>query len=243
MSVLRNFKYPIFIGVGVIAAGTIFYSVRSGVNAKHTRGAIERREVYRDGEVKAADVNANPGSAPVATQALMESKEFKALAKNAAFQELMASQSFQMMAQNTQFLSLLRDDSFRSLAQNGAFVQYLQNPAMAELVHWMTSNSAANLSAQGLTDHLNASLSAANAQELMKNEMFQNLFHNDAFLSLIKLDSNVQGLANMLRMDSFAGLTQNSQFQTMLSQSAFQNAMMQGAAANLSSQLSMGLRQ
>src|ERR1700739_830853 len=74
MNTLRNLKYPIFIGAGLVAAGTMFYFVHSGVNSQHTQGAIGQRAVYRDTQVNASDVNANPGSAPVATKALMETK-------------------------------------------------------------------------------------------------------------------------------------------------------------------------
>lgn len=240
MSTLQRFKLPIFIGLCVIAAAGIIYTVRYGVNAQHVKGAIGQRDVYRDGEVKSADVNAT-GSAPVATKALMETKEFKALEKNAAFQELMANPSFQALAKSSQFLSMLGNDAFLNMARNSLFVRYLQNPAMAELSQWMSLQNAASLHSLEMNQRLNASLSAANAQELIKNQMFQNLFKNDAFLSLIT-NSNVQALSNLMRMDAFSSLSQNSQFQQLLSQSAFQNAMMQGAAQSLSSQMSMGMR-
>jgi len=236
MSALQRTRFAIFIGLGVIAAAGIFYTVRSGVNAQHTKGAIGQRDVYRDGEVKAADVNANPGSAPVATQALMATKEFKALEKNAAFQELMANPSFQALSRNSQFLSMLGNDAFLNMARNSLFVHYLQNPAMAELSQWMSLQNAASLHSLEMTQRLNASLSEASAQELIKNQMFQNLFRNDAFLALMR-DSNFQALSNLVRMDAFSSLSQSSQFQQLLSQSAFQNAMMQGAAQNLSSQM------
>ena len=48
-------------------------------------------------QVNSADV-ATPGSAPVATQAILESSEFKSLAKNQAFQELMANSDFNALS-------------------------------------------------------------------------------------------------------------------------------------------------
>jgi hypothetical protein len=236
MSSLRKFRYPIFIGAGVIAAGALFYFVRAGVNFQHTQGAIGQREVYRDGQVNASDVQANPGSAPVATKALLETKEFKALEKNQAFQELMANASFQMLARNAQFLEVMHSEAFLQMAQNGLFQHYMSHPAMAELAQWMARNSA-QLQTAALTERLNASLSAANAQELEKNQMFQRLFRNEAFQGLMARSESAQALSNGLMLRSFAGLAQNGSFQSLIARSSFQNALLQGSAANLSSEM------
>ena len=83
-------------------------------------GAIGKREVYRDGQVASADVG-TPGAAPVAVKAVLESGEFKALAKNPAFQEMIKSDTFAQLSINAAFVGLLADASFRSLAQTQAF--------------------------------------------------------------------------------------------------------------------------
>ncbi len=94
MTSLRKWRFPILIGSGLIAAGVLFYFSKTHVSSDKTQGAIGKRDVYRDGQVNSADV-ATPGSAPVATQAILESSEFKSLAKNPAFQELMKNQCVQ----------------------------------------------------------------------------------------------------------------------------------------------------
>src|ERR1700728_5513796 len=93
MTSLRKWRFPILIGSGLIAAGILFYFSNAHVSSDKTQGAIGQRDVYRDGQVNSADV-ATPGSAPVATTAILESSQFKSLAKNQAFQELMKDQSF-----------------------------------------------------------------------------------------------------------------------------------------------------
>jgi hypothetical protein len=229
MSALRKYRYPIFIGAGVIAAGAIFYFAEH-VSSEQTRGAIGQREVYRDGKVNAADVKANPGSAPVAMKALLESKEFKALEKNPAFQELLASSSFQTLAQNTHFINLLQNEGFLQLARNESFKQYLSSGAMNQLMQ-QSQNS------QPRDADLTASLIRQNAQQLASNQAFMGLMRLNSFLALAQNQSNVQALVNMMQMQSFASLSQNTQFTSLLSQASFQNALLQGSAANLSSQL------
>ncbi len=229
MSALRNFRYPIFIGAGVIAAGAIFYFAEH-VSSEQTMGAIGQREVYRDGQVSAADVKANPGSAPVAMKALLESKEFKALEKNPAFQELMASSSFQTLAQNTNFVHLLQNEGFLQLARNESFAHFLSSGAMSQLMQ-QSQNS------QPRDADLTASLAMANAQQLATNQAFLGLIHQTSFLALAQNQSNVQALVHMMQMPSFASLSQNMQFTSLMSQASFQNALLQGSAANLSSQL------
>jgi hypothetical protein len=242
MNTLRTYKYPIFIGTGLVAAGAMFYFIHSGVNSQHTQGAIGQREVYRDTQVNASDVNANPGSAPVATKALMETKEFKALEKNAAFQDLMRDSSFQSLSQNVRMYDLMHNEAFLTLAQNGLFVHFMQQPAMADLAQWMSAQSAAQLQTPALTEHLNAALTAANAQSLMKNDLMRDLFKNDAFQGLMRTFQSSQSLIHMLNQGSFQSLMRDSNFQGLMMQSSFQNAMIHGAAANLSSQLASGMQ-
>src|ERR1700678_3585297 len=120
MSSLRKWRFPILIGSGLIAAGVLFYFSSSHVSSDKTQGAIGKRDVYRDGQVDSADVAA-PGSAPVATQAILESSEFKSLAKDHAFQELVNSSEFTALARYKAFGLLLSNPDFRLLALNPEF--------------------------------------------------------------------------------------------------------------------------
>jgi len=74
MNTYRKLRFPILIGAGVIAAGGLLYFSTARINSQHTLGAIGKRDVYRDAQVNASDVKATPGTAPVATQVLLESK-------------------------------------------------------------------------------------------------------------------------------------------------------------------------
>jgi hypothetical protein len=94
MTTFRKLRFPILIGSGILAAAGLIYFANGRINSDKTQGAIGKRDVYRDGQVDAATVGATPGAAPVAMQAILDSKEFKSLAKNQAFQELMASHEF-----------------------------------------------------------------------------------------------------------------------------------------------------
>src|SRR5579859_3525553 len=98
MTSLRRWRFPVLIGGGIVAAGTLFYLAGGHVNSLATQGTIAHRDVYRDGDVK-VDVG-TPGAAPVAVQAVLQSKDFQKLAKNQAFQGLMNNQAFQVVALN-----------------------------------------------------------------------------------------------------------------------------------------------
>src|ERR1700733_6593614 len=125
MTSLRKWRFPILIGSGLIAAGILFYFSTTHVGSDKTQGAIGKRDVYRDGQVNSADV-ATPGSAPVATQAILESSEFKALAKNQAFQELKSNSDFSALSSNVNFQAVMRNANFLMLARQQGF---------ADLVH------------------------------------------------------------------------------------------------------------
>ena len=101
MTKFRKWRFPILIGSGILTAAALIYFANGRVNSEKTQGAIGKRDVYRDGQVDAASVGATPGTAPVAMQAILDSKEFKALAKNQAFQSLMASHEFQAAGEET----------------------------------------------------------------------------------------------------------------------------------------------
>src|SRR6202046_5718477 len=117
MTSLRKWRFPILIGSGLIAAGILFYFSNAHVSSDKTQGAIGQRDVYRDGQVNSADV-ATPGSAPVATDAILQSSEFKSLAKNPAFQELLRADAFNQLSRSSNFVGLLNNSEFRSSMQN-----------------------------------------------------------------------------------------------------------------------------
>jgi len=125
MTTFRKLRFPILIGSGILAAAGLIYFANGRINSDKTQGAIGKRDVYRDGQVDAATVGATPGAAPVAMQAILDSKEFKSLAKNQAFQELMASHEFQAVARDQAFVNLLSNSDFRQMAQNTAFAQLI----------------------------------------------------------------------------------------------------------------------
>src|ERR1700685_1284482 len=122
MTSLRKWRFPILIGSGLIAAGILFYFSNAHVSSDKTQGAIGQRDVYRDGQVNSADV-ATPGSAPVATTAILESSEYKSLVKDQAFQELLKDGTFERLAQDQSFRQLLSDASFPQMIRSGLFLR------------------------------------------------------------------------------------------------------------------------
>ena len=136
MNSLRKWRFPILIGGGLIAAGILFYFSSTHVSSDKTQGAIGKRDVYRDGQVASADV-ATPGSAPVATQAILASSEFKELAKNPAFQQLLHDSAFNELTQRnnafvgllalTEFRMAVRDLHFAGLVHSATFQLALKN--------------------------------------------------------------------------------------------------------------------
>ena len=221
MTTLRKWRFPILIGAGLIAAGTLFYVSNYRVNPENTQGAIGKREVYRDGQVASADVG-TPGAAPVAVKAVLESGEFKALAKNPAFQEVLKSASFAHLSADPAFVSLLANGSFRSLAQNQAFAAMIQSSAVQGEGggggHGRTGLNFAGLEQNAQYSGL---IHSAAFQELNSNRAFSQLVQQPAFVSL-------------LVRDSFQRMMANSQFGLLASQASFQNALLSGNAANLS---------
>lgn len=248
MSSLRRFRFPIFIGAGVITAGVLVYMTSSHINPRLTQGAIGKREVLRDAQVNAADVKASPGSAPVAASVLLQSKEFKTLAKNQAFHNLLSSPAFASIAQNSQFLLLLQNADFLQMLNNAAFEQLLNNGALSQVVQQIhnelssgISQNLANGSVQFSAQTLSA-LNANSAQQLATNQAFQNLMYNANFLAFMSNQLNSQALAS-LTSNNFAGLLANSQFLSLLNQSAFLSALQSGSAASLAAGLQQGLAQ
>ena len=111
---LRQWRFPILIGSGLLAAGILFYFANTHLSTDKTQGAIGKRDVYREGQVNSADV-AQPGTAPVATQAILESSEFKELAKNPAFVSALKDGSLAMALKSPAFTSALQQASVHEL--------------------------------------------------------------------------------------------------------------------------------
>jgi hypothetical protein len=195
MTTLRKWRFPILIGSGILAAAGLIYFANGRINSDKTQGAIGKRDVYRDGQVDAATVGATPGTAPVAMQAILDSKEFKSLAKNQAFQELMASHEFQAVARDQAFVNLLSNSDFRQMSQNTAFAQLMQHSEFRQEL---------GKQALGNFDMSFASVRQdANFQALERNQAFVNLTQNAMFRSIA-------------RNDAFANLMVRSSFQAMM---------------------------
>jgi hypothetical protein len=92
MTTLRKWRLQILIGGGLMAAGALINPANAQDGPGQTHGGIGKRDVYRDAQVNSADVD-TPGSAPVATQAILQTNEFKSLAKNHG-QELLGTDAF-----------------------------------------------------------------------------------------------------------------------------------------------------
>src|SRR5208337_519059 len=108
--------------------GVLVYFSNAHISTDKTQGAIGQRDVYRDGQVNSADV-ATPGSAPVATEAILESSDFKSLAKNPAFQELLRDDAFSEMSRQRAFSDLLANSQFRAVAQDPLFLELVKSEA------------------------------------------------------------------------------------------------------------------
>jgi hypothetical protein len=229
MNTYRKLRFPILIGAGVAAAGVLLYFSNARINSQHTLGAIGQREVYRDAQVNASDVKATPGTAPVATQVLLQSKEFKAIANNPAFAAVMSNASFQALSRNEAFLSALSNPSFAELVNNGLFAQYLKSDALANVV----ANVHADMAKADLTQAVQSSLLAAHAQSLASNSAFNMMMYNASFLSALHSESMKQNLVSLVSSNALASLAKDSLFQSLLQQSAFQNALLAGTSASL----------
>jgi hypothetical protein len=227
MTSLRKWRFPILIGSGLIAAGILFYYSNTHVSSDKTQGAIGQRDVYRDGQVNSADV-ATPGSAPVATTAILESSEFKSLAKDQAFQELLRSSEFTELSRSQAFVGLLADKSFQEMMQNLKFAAILRFQAFQDA---LARSAKQDMNRQELHAFLkeNSQFAAfANSQafsNLFRNNMFREMASNQLFLGLVASNALRQNMAQPA-------------FLALASQSSFQQALLQGSAA----QMMAGLR-
>jgi hypothetical protein len=154
MTTLRPWRFPILIGSGLIAAGILFYFANTHLSTDKTQGAIGKRDVYRDGQVNSADV-AQPGTAPVATQAILESSEYKELAKNPAFQQLLQDNIFQKAISDRTFTKALEEGRLNSyLLTHTQFGALSHNAELSRLSTDATFSKLVSTGAlQGLLAH------------------------------------------------------------------------------------------
>ncbi|HTC32635.1 MAG TPA: hypothetical protein VK724_04650 [Bryobacteraceae bacterium] len=219
MTTLRKWRFPILIGSGLIAAGVLVYFSNAHIGSDKTQGAIGQRDVYRDGQVASADV-ATPGSAPVATTAILESSDFKALAKNPAFQELMRYDAFNGLMRHAELGVLLRDMNFRAAIQDVHF---------AELV-----NSASFQVALRTHQDLFVALKSDLAFKAFTNSHnMEAIFRSEAFRSAA-LDKSFDRLMNL---EAFRSMTKNDAFDRMVSDASFARALESGSAAQAMARL------
>jgi hypothetical protein len=214
MTTLRKWRFTILIGSGIIAAGALVYFSNGHVGTDKTQGAIGKRDVYRDGQVASADV-ATPGSAPVATQAVLESSEFKALAKNPAFQQLLNDESFKALSANAAFLAMLGNMSLRSVARDPQFAMMVNS-----LVFQQALRNHADLAALG-TD--------ARFGVLVRSESMQRLFATDSFKAI----AGDHLFAALVEKSYFSSVLANQSFALMALRPDFASSIREGTMQRL----------
>jgi len=265
MTTFRKWRFPILIGSGILAAAGLIYFANGRVNSGKTQGAIGNRDVYRDGTVDAATVGATPGSAPVAMQAILDSKEFKELAKNPAFQSLLTSQGFQELGKQEGFARLLSDASFARMSQSHGFLELLQDASFRkalEATHINELNSASHNQVKSESQTLNSQtqalkideshLTKSQTQELARfnsnfaafnqDLRFRSIARDQAFFNLInnatfRQMSQSHAFLNLLQASSFQAMMRESTFRGLVSQDRFRDALLSGSAAQLSQHL------
>jgi hypothetical protein len=213
VTTLRKWRFPILIGSGLIAAGVLVYFSNAHIGSDKTQGAIGQRDVYRDGQVASADV-ATPGSAPVATTAILESSDFKALAKNPAFQELMRDDAFTGLMRNSQFAGLMRDMNFRAAVQDVRFAALVRSSSFQTALR-----SHQDLSAAMKLD--------SQYKALAESHNMEAIFRSEAFRSAA-LDKSFDRLLNAT---AFRSMAKNEAFDRMVSDASFTRALESGSAA------------
>ncbi len=204
MTSLRKWRFPILIGSGLIAAGVLIYFSNTHVSSDKTQGAIGQRDVYRDGQVNAADVAA-PGSAPVATTAILETSEFKSLAKNAAFQELLHSDAFNGSHRKA-FADLLANSEFRAAAQDLRFAALVNSSAFQ-----LALRSHADLYSALKEQAQFRAMDSNGMRMLLKNDLFLRLARESSFHELIASNALRENLKN----EAFVSLLSRSDFSGM----------------------------
>ena len=258
MTTFRKWRFPILIGSGILAAAGLIYFANGRVNSSKTQGAIGNRDVYRDGKVDAASVAATPGSAPVAMQAILDSKEFKEIAKNPAFHSLMNDHGFQELGKTEGFARLLSDASFIRMSQSHGFQELMNDANFRKAVEGSnisylrldSHKTALRSDSHTLDSHVDEShMNKSEKQELARfdsnfagfksdlrfeaiarDQAFFNLLSNATFRSL----SQSSSFRNMLSASSFQSMMRESTFRSLTSQSQFREALLSGSAAQLS---------
>jgi len=208
-------KYLAVIGTALLTAVGIWYFARTSPNPKteEIQGAIGQRAVERNVQVSEADVNVTPGSAPVAVQEFLKSKEFKKVASNQSFQSLVSNQAFQSLAANQSFQQLVANTSFQALVANSAFQALTANQSFQSLVaNQASQNLASNQAFQSLVGN-------QAFQSLVSNQAFQSLLANQAFQSL----AGNQAFQSLVSNQAFQSLVNNQAFQSLVSNQGFQN--------------------
>jgi len=206
MTTLRKWRFPILIGSGLIAAGVLVYFSNAHIGSDKTQGAIGQRDVYRDGQVASADV-ATPGSAPVATTAILESSEFKSLAKNPAFQELLKSDAFNEAGHRKAIADLMVRSEFQAVAQDARFAIFVRSDALQSALR-----SHADLFVALRNDAQFRALDSNGLRLLLRNESFKMLASQRSFHELLASS----GLRASLRAPEFALLASHPEFQKAL---------------------------
>jgi hypothetical protein len=117
MTTLRRLRLQILIGGGLIAAGALINPANAQDGPGQTHGGIGKRDVYRDAQVNSADV-ATPGSAAVATEAILQSNELKSLGKNRG-QVLLGSDALNSLLDGNAREILLGTSIRETIAQRG----------------------------------------------------------------------------------------------------------------------------
>lgn len=239
MTWLRKWRFPILIGSGVIAAGVLIYFAGVRVSSDKTQGAIGKRDVYRDGQVNSADV-ATPGSAPVATKAILESSEYKQLAKDPAFQQLLNSSDFAQLTQTGLFMGLMSDNDFQTLSRDPEFALFLKSDLFRNTLdsfkpiaresnelkpNALNAEKArlAELTARQIHDAFTRLHDDPRFARIVKSKAFDNLSANLSFLSL----ASHQSLVNLLSLPAFRESMNQPALLSLLAQPAFQGILVQ----------------
>jgi hypothetical protein len=223
MTSLRKWRFPILIGSGVIAAGALIYFSNARVSTNKTQGAIGQRDVYRDGQVASADV-ATPGSAPVAVKAILESSEYKELAKDPAFQQVMNSSDFAELTSNRAFAGLLANPDFVELSRDPEFALFLRSDLFLNTLKGVSNNNLEGKQGEMTAKHIQdtlAHLDDHRFDKIVKNKAFDNLSSNLAFLSFAARQENSQRLSNLLESRDFNHLLLSHNFNAIARSEAF----------------------
>jgi hypothetical protein len=213
MTTLRKWRFPILIGSGLIAAAALVYFSNGHFGADKTQGAIGKRDVYRDGQVASADV-ATPGSAPVATEAILESSELKALAKDPQFHQLLNDNEFKALSANAAFLAVLGNIHFREAAQRAEFGALISSHILENAVR----------------DHVSlesALQSDSRFSALAHSEAMQKLFASDPFKAMV--GNNL--FSRLVTKGYFNAVLADRSFALLAAHPGFENSLRQGTMA------------